>query len=528
VNSSVLISYGGTMQPFKEMKQSGGLFKMTKTDRCKEFYQFGVASALLVSVIQFGAGYDVSANFPFFQNANAPKINDFGALAAKGIISNEPQLQTFLSDHPESELKLPEFASSSGVKTIKIKQFYKGIEVLGSLAMIHENIEGKQEFQSLLASLKNSENENQVLTAVPTLKLLASADRNSSELVYWVSLEPTGGLSSISGYDVIINAHTGNIVAQIPHQLNFGFGGVGGFGAEEPAKVSVFDAKTAPETDINPDGSPRVINMSTYQPVVINNQPQSGVDESSTRGYTNAARTLQYYLYVHKRNGFDGYAANSNNVVHMGRGFRNAFWHSQLKIMAYGDGDGRILSDFTKSVDVAGHEMTHGVISSTSGLLYFGESGALNEAYADFFGEMIEAKQDWVMGRDLFLNPEMGKNGVRNIANPNALVIQKLGRPYPKHMAEKFNVGPDETCNRLNDNCWVHVNSTIPSHASFLIYNAIGKERAQKLLYVTMTQFLTARDGFSQARDATLRACGLMYDAETCGQVAGAYQQVGL
>ena len=62
-------------------------------------------------------------------------------------------------------------------------------------------------------------------------------------------------------------------------------------------------------------------------------------------------------------------------------------------------------------LDVAGHEMTHGVISTTAGLIYMGESGAVNEALADFFGEAIEGDGDWIMGDEIFVDPTTAKKG---------------------------------------------------------------------------------------------------------------------
>lgn len=74
--------------------------------------------------------------------------------------------------------------------------------------------------------------------------------------------------------------------------------------------------------------------------------------------------------------------------VHYGRRINNAFWNGEQ--MLYGDGDGTIFVGFTKSLDAAGHELTHGVVMYERNLIYQGEPGALNEHFADVMGRLIE------------------------------------------------------------------------------------------------------------------------------------------
>ncbi len=93
------------------------------------------------------------------------------------------------------------------------------------------------------------------------------------------------------------------------------------------------------------------------------------------------------------------------STVHLGKKYNNAFWNGEQ--MAYGDGDGQVFIRFTKSLDVIGHELTHGVVTHTCNLEYHDESGALNEHFADVFGSLVKqwkrkhtaAKADWLIGR---------------------------------------------------------------------------------------------------------------------------------
>ncbi len=97
--------------------------------------------------------------------------------------------------------------------------------------------------------------------------------------------------------------------------------------------------------------------------------------------------TFDYYMNVHGRNGIDGAGKATYNNVHYGKSYDNAFWSDSCFCMTYGDG-----SSFTvlTSLDVAGHEMTHGVTANTAKLVYSGESGGLNEAMSDIHGTMVE------------------------------------------------------------------------------------------------------------------------------------------
>ena len=97
--------------------------------------------------------------------------------------------------------------------------------------------------------------------------------------------------------------------------------------------------------------------------------------------------TWDYYKNVHGRNGIFGTGAGSFNRVHYGNGYVNAFWDGTK--MTYGDGDGVEFGPLV-SLDVAGHEMSHGVTENSANLTYSGESGGLNESTSDIFGTLVE------------------------------------------------------------------------------------------------------------------------------------------
>ena len=100
-----------------------------------------------------------------------------------------------------------------------------------------------------------------------------------------------------------------------------------------------------------------------------------------------AATTFDYYKNVHGRNGIFNDGKGVPSRVHYGTNYVNAFWDG--KQMTYGDGDNVVAGPLI-SIDVAGHEMSHGVTSATANLTYSGESGGLNEATSDILGTMVE------------------------------------------------------------------------------------------------------------------------------------------
>ncbi|MER7516339.1 M4 family metallopeptidase [Streptomyces sp. NPDC126499] len=115
--------------------------------------------------------------------------------------------------------------------------------------------------------------------------------------------------------------------------------------------------------------------------------PQN-LETAGADAHYGAALTWDYYKNVHGRNGIRGDGVAPYSRVHYGNAYVNAFWSDSCFCMTYGDG-----ANNTKpltSIDVAAHEMTHGLTSNTAGLVYSGESGGLNEATSDIFAAAVE------------------------------------------------------------------------------------------------------------------------------------------
>jgi Zn-dependent metalloprotease len=128
-------------------------------------------------------------------------------------------------------------------------------------------------------------------------------------------------------------------------------------------------------------------------------------DAIAAQAYSRAV--YDYYDETYGRQSWDGAGASMVSTVNVGGGdFCNAFFNSSLRQMIYGNpcqgpgGEGQLVT-----VDVTGHEITHGVTGSTAGLLYVGQSGALNESFSDYFGNVIgnrfKGTDDATLGEDL-------------------------------------------------------------------------------------------------------------------------------
>ena len=207
----------------------------------------------------------------------------------------------------------------------------------------------------------------------------------------------------------------------------------------------------------------------------------------------NLSEVYDYYLEKHDRDSFDGQGASITTIVRFSQDFVNAFWHPGLNLLAFGDA-----LPFAGALDVVGHELTHGVITHSANLVYQDQPGALNEAFADIFGEMIEARTegepDWLIGTGL-------DTPLRNMAGPAALTFQlREGgrrRPYPTKMSEYVDPLVEF------DNGGVHINSSIINRAFYLLAEgldgAIGLRDAERIFYRALTVHLFQYSQFVDA-----------------------------
>ncbi len=200
--------------------------------------------------------------------------------------------------------------------------------------------------------------------------------------------------------------------------------------------------------------------------------PATG-DQAADEAYDGLGDTWTFYSAVFQRNSVDGKGLPLLATVHYGKDYDNAFWNGEQ--MVFGDGDGVVFGRFTSSVDVIGHELTHGVTQYTAGLNYQDQPGALNESVSDVFGSLVKqyhlgqtaAEGDWLIGADL-LAPGIKGRALRDMLHPGtAYDDPQLGKdPQPADMS-----GYVDTA---DDNGGVHLNSGIPNRAFALAATTVG------------------------------------------------------
>jgi Zn-dependent metalloprotease len=255
------------------------------------------------------------------------------------------------------------------------------------------------------------------------------------------------------------------------------------------------------------------------------------------------AMTWDYYKTIHGRNGIANDGKGASNRVHYGRSYNNAFWQDSCFCMTYGDGDGKTFNPFD-SLDVAGHEMSHGVTSRTSNLTYSGESGGLNEGTSDIFGTMVE----------FFANNSKD--------TPDYLIGERLYKSGTSALRAMYHPSLDGA----SADCWygtvgslnVHYSSGVTNHLFYLLaegtapsggptsptcnpsdtrqatgngtLNGIGRDAAQKIWYRALTVYFTSNTNYAGARAATMNAARDLFGAASPEQnaVAAAWSAVNV
>jgi hypothetical protein len=259
--------------------------------------------------------------------------------------------------------------------------------------------------------------------------------------------------------------------------------------------------------------------------------PPTG-DTAVGEAYDGLGDTWQLWSEAYGRNSLDGRGLPLVATVHYGRLYDNAFWDGTQ--MVFGDGDGVVFLGFTRSIDVIGHELAHGVTQYTSGLNYRGQSGALNESVSDVFGVLVKQhtrgqsadEADWLVGAEL-LAPDVNGVALRSMAAPGtAYDDPRLGRdPQPAHY--------DDYVVTTADNGGVHINSGIPNKAFHLVATTLGGyawQRAGQIWFDTITGDIRADCDFPTFARLTLAAATTRYGARSpeADAVRGAWAAVGL
>ncbi|MER6109988.1 M4 family metallopeptidase [Streptomyces hirsutus] len=256
---------------------------------------------------------------------------------------------------------------------------------------------------------------------------------------------------------------------------------------------------------------------------VWGNGSPSNLESAAADAHYGAALTWDYYKNVHGRSGIRGDGVGAYSRVHYGNNYVNAFWSDSCFCMTYGDGSGN--ANPLTSIDVAAHEMTHGLTSNTAGLVYSGESGGLNEATSDIFGSTVEfyAANSSDVG-DYLIGEEINING-------NGTPLRYMDKP------SKDGASKDAWYSGIGS-IDVHYSSGPANHFFYLLsegsgtktingvsydsptsdglpVTGIGRAKAEKIWFRALTTKFTSTTNYAGARTGTLAATGELYGTDS-------------
>ena len=460
----------------------------------------------------------------------------------------EKNQDLFLIDQPAQEWEILHSKKDSlGFTQVQFTQTYEGLEVWPSSVTVQINPQGHAHVvTAAYAPTPSSLNIEPTISASSALQsavnhlqheglpfsdsahlekqqLLVYAPLSSdSHLAYSVNLHEGSGVD----WQVMVDAHSGEILTSINQVCTAAAQGSGLDVAGqimpielwfEDNQYSLINTKKSmhDEQRSDPPGFQTTVggilvydaenispqeNPDNFNPRLVSSvAPDSGFPADAVSASINLAKVYDYYEARHQRTSIDGRGGNIIGITNVP--INNAYW--QNDVITFGNKDA-----WAHALDFAGHEMTHGIIEKTAGLIYENQPGALNEAIADIFGESVEAFQnngapDWKLGTLL-------NSPLRDMRNPGSLEIG-LGRPYPARMSE-FIPPNDPFLDNLQgrDNGGVHLNSSIINHAFYQLAEglpeSVGLPTAEQIFYRAVTTKLQKQSQFLDCRIACIQS----------------------
>lgn len=433
-----------------------------------------------------------------------------------------------------------------GSSHVRFTRTYHGLEVVGGDLVVHQgprasfrSVSGKALAPLSLSTTPRVAAEKAARTAGRTVSfakrtaapaLVVLARGRSTVLAWRVDVTGRHADGSPAGEYVFVNARTGRVITHWPSVLTDAGTGTGLFVGSVPLDTTLsggshrmIDPKRGNnETHNGPaTGAPVFADADN----VWGNGLESNVQTAGVDAHYGIAKTWDFYLSTFGRHGIADNGQGARSYVHDGS-YVNASWSDSCFCMRYGDGDANNYYPLV-TLDVAGHEMSHGVTSRSAGLIYRGESGGLNEATSDIFGTMVEFYAanaddvgDYVIGEEIFRDYDPASNYIRRMDDP-ALD------------------GASQSCwNRRTRRIDVHYSSGPANHFFYLLaegsgaktingidYHSptcngstvagIGRDAAARIWYRALTVYMTSRTDYSGARSATVSAATDLYGASS-------------
>ncbi|MBV2151931.1 M4 family metallopeptidase [Kitasatospora sp. SUK 42] len=465
-----------------------------------------------------------------------------------------------------------------GTRHLRFERTYAGLPVLGGDLVVHQNAAGavksvdkavttKLDLPSLSPKIPADKAADQATGAVQaTIGIAADKDESpltavhqtgKAELVVWASdgnprlayrttVEGVRADGTPSSQLLVTDAATGQVLSTHEQVQTAAGSGTGVFVGNVPLTTTqsgtsyqLKDATRGGQSTYNlsnkTSGSGTLVANSTN---VFGNGLASNKESAAVDAQFGAATTWDFYKNTFGRNGIKNNGVGATSRVHYGSNYVNAFWSDTCFCMTYGDGASN--THPLTELDVAGHEMTHGVTSATAGLNYSGESGGLNEATSDIFGTLVE------FYANLPSNPPNYWLGELININGNGTPLRYMDKP------SKDGASADYWSSSVG-NLDVHYSSGVANHFFYLLsegsgaktingfnYNSptsngstvtgIGRDKAAQIWYRALTVYFTSTTNYAGARTGTLKAAADLYGSGSAeyNAVAAAWSGVNV
>ncbi|MEM8887455.1 MAG: M4 family metallopeptidase [Bacteroidota bacterium] len=518
------------------------------------------------------------------QGSHAKAISASEQLLYQQSIAHLSNMQAILGlNDPSQELQLKKIERDNlGFAHIKLSQVYQGIPVYASEMILHyspaneiimtgryqptparvdinPSLDVDAAIQVAMTELANdvhvrelTEAEQELLNYVaPQSQLVIYETRGflrQQKLAWHLVIRP----NLLHRWEFMVDANTGEILNEFDHTCTIG----PATGSDQDLNgqtqtLRVYEFATNQYTMINtqtsmykfpndpnrrPNGGDGVIVTLDWQNNRVNNNNFVEVTSNnvnnwsnvSVSAHNNAAVVYEYFENTFGRQSYDGQGADLISFVNVadddGGGFDNAFWNGAA--MFYGNGR-QAFTPLAGALDVAAHEIAHGVVQETANLVYQDEPGALNESFADVFGVLVD-RDDFGLGEDIIPNNNIFPTGLlRDVSNPNngfpagSNPLQTNGY-QPANVSQQF-LGRE-------DNGGVHINSGIPNKAFHNYATSTSKAIAEQVYYRALTQYLTRSSKFIDCRIAVIQAASDLHGANSSQVTAAraAYDAVGI
>lgn len=401
------------------------------------------------------------------------------------------------------------------------------ISALDAISKAKQYVNAEKYIEALAIDHNHTHNTSNNVTK-PNLIILPKTERISTinRLAYKIDIYAEKPLYRA---DVYVDAHTGEIIFEnskiqhidVPATGNTLYNGSQNFTAEQVGNSYRLRQTTLGNgiQTFNMNNSADYINDAQD---VTSSTTNFALNSDAVQVHWGTEQTYNYYLFRHGRNSFDNNGAVLNSYVNYGgSNIPNAFWNGSG--MSYNNATNGTVNELV-ALDIVGHEITHGVVQHSAGLIYSYQSGALNESFADIFGEMVEnyaqlGINDWLAGSAAHVIPN---DATRSLSDPKSKNDPDtyLGQYWHTSSSDRFGVH----INSGVQNKWFYLLSeggtgTNDNNDNYTV-TGIGIIKAAEIAYRNLTVYLTPNSNFFDARTGAIQSAIDLFGAGSLEVVA--------